>query len=262
MFIGKISKVIILLCLVRITYVVEAQAYYGEHGIGKIELIDDSTVLAYFVEHWRPSTGSFEKLTYYKSGDLIFISSSTKPRAKIDTCMCDDSVVDDNLNHTIPVIAKVFHQKGELIFPADYYLAYEEIAFLDTITKKIRVNIYYQEDAIVVINSSGFYCRAFLPGIFTRKLNGKRCHAVIDISGSFTNHGLFLENFPLRVDGKKLIPVDSLKNFQCWIDNGFYFPQMQENTEKCAFKYPTAEWNIGLHGLPGIFPFQVHSLSY
>lgn len=262
MFTGRINKAILLLCIVGITHVMEAQTYYGKHGIGKMELMDDSTILAYFVDRWIPDKGSFEELSYSKSGDMIILNSATEPRAKIDTCLCDDSVVEDELNHVIPVIAKVFLPKGELIIPADYYLAYEEIAFLDTMTKKVKVSIYYQEDAIVVINAFGFYCRAFLPGDLIRLPSGGECHAVVDISGSFTNHGLFFKDFPLRIKGKRLVPADSLKNFQCWIENGFYFPIMKKTRKRCTFEYPTAEWNIGLNGLPGIFPFQVHSLSY
>lgn len=262
MFTVRINKAILLLCIIGITHMMEAQTYYGKHGVGKMELLDDSTILAYFVDRWIPDKGSFEKLSYSQSDDLIILNSATEPRVKIDTCLCNDFGVEDELNHVIPVIAKVFLPKGELIIPTDYYLAYEEIAFLDTITKKVKVSIYYREDAIVVINAYGFYHRVFLPGNLINMPSEGVCHAVIDMSGSFSIHDLCFKDFPMRIKGKRLVPADSLKNFQCWIDNGFYFPTMKKTKKRCTFTYPTAVWNKGLNGLPGIFPFQASSFAH
>ena len=39
---------------------------------------------------------------------------------------------------------------------------------------------------------------------------------------------IYLTNFPLLIRGKKLIPLNEYKNFECFVYNGFAIPQMDQ----------------------------------
>ena len=61
-------------------------------------------------------------------------------------------------------------------------------------------------------------------------------------------YALFNE-FPLVVKGDSIIPVDNEKNYQCWIDNGFFFPIMKKSYDKPWEAKDLPYQRIGLEGI-------------
>lgn len=260
LFSGKRNSLLLFICFFSTTSLGNAQTYYyGQDSIGCLEIKNDSVLFAYFIDCWRPVTGSYEEVFYHRKGDTIFLSTHNKPRARIDTAMHINTAEKDKNEQSVPVIIKVFHKKDSKKSSSPYNLVYEDIEYLDTVTNRITTNIISQEAAIIVIKIAHTYLRVFVPekNANGNGLNENGSAVSIDVSGAYANHGLFLEDFPLLIDGDCLCPIDAEKNFQCWIDNGFYFPVMQKKLEKRYFRYPTAEWNIGLQGLSGFFSFQL-----
>ena len=258
----KVSKIVLVVLLVTSSMVCPAQSYYGLDSVGRVDIVDDSTLQAYFVNYWRPITGSFQTISYAKHGDTLILNTYNRPRARVDTCGYFTS---DEVRCSFgykPVIAKIYCPNDVMKgLPTEYLLSYEEIAYMDTLSKKVAVILYGEESSIVVIKYSHVYIRAFVPKMTRPKRErGKEFYAVIDISGTFSTHGLYLEDFPLLETDGSLVPLNEEKNFQCWINNGFYFPQMMLYKGKKNFLYPTVEWTMGIIDLPGIFSFQAQGL--
>ncbi|MDI6833868.1 MAG: hypothetical protein QMD02_08525, partial [Bacteroidales bacterium] len=43
---------------------------------------------------------------------------------------------------------------------------------------------------------------------------------------------IFLNNFPLIINGNKIFPAFETDNEQCWAENGFYFPVMKKSKKE------------------------------
>lgn len=138
-----------------------------------------------------------------------------------------------------------------------YYLAYETIEYIDKTTNKVAVQLSNTESCIIVIKYAMVYTRVFMPEFATEERSWREPYAIIDVSGLYNNEELFFDNFPLHISNDMLYPTDTVKNFQCWIDNGFFFPIMKRTHKKSEFNYPASYWNIGIKGLLGVFSFQL-----
>lgn len=260
---------IIAFCLFTIIFIKSpAQYYYGENGYGKLNIVNDSVMRAFFIDHYEHDKGSFTDIIYSRNGDTLFLTSRYKQSAIFDTLISMSEVFEPTSNFS-PVIMKVYYKfdyfdslilgSKSLMDTINYYLGYEEIAYWD----RNRNNVICfldnpSRECIIVLRIAATYIRVNVPSVIKKTEKKKNYYAIIDISGSFSyGHMISLDKFPLLVRDDSLYPIDSSKNFQCWIDNGFFFPVMKKGLPKGQFKYSNAVWNKGLTNLRGLFFFQI-----
>ena len=65
---------------------------------------------------------------------------------------------------------------------------------------------------------------------------------------STCRYALFNE-FPLLMKGDSIYPIDNEKNYQCWIDNGFFFPIMTKGHDDPGEARDIPYKRIGLEGI-------------
>lgn len=245
-----------------------SQNFYGEKGYGRLTIVDDSTIKAYFLDNSIHGDGFHNIISYYKSGDTLFLNSGHLPNYTFDS-LRTTGITFPPTNGSVPVIMKVFGRTDELDTSTfgcywvnegcDYYLEYENIAYFEKESKTVIGEIHDPTKShIAVFKLYGYFIRAYIPKQREEYNLKEHFYASIDFSGSFKNSGkVTFDKFPLLLKNGSLYPIDKEKNFQCWIDNGFYFPIMHQSEGKRHYEYMTLEWNIGLHGLKGLYLFQL-----
>lgn len=134
--IKKNIPIIILLSCLSAT-ICTAQSYYGQDSIGRVDITNDSTLKAYFVNYWRPATGSFQPIPYVRHGDTLILNTGNCPRARVDTCGYFTPEEVQCSTGCNPVIVKIYCPNDVMKgLPIEYLLAYEDIAYMDTTSKK------------------------------------------------------------------------------------------------------------------------------
>ncbi len=111
----------------------------------------------------------------------------------------------------------------------------EKIFYMDTISYQLYIP--YKEvfdcpySEIIMVYLVGCYARLCKDA--DKSLYTPYDYLQIDMSNFYalSQHALFNE-FPIVVKGDSIFPVDNEKNYQCWIDNGFYFPVMVKGCGK------------------------------
>ncbi len=210
-----------------------SQIYYGKNNFGKFELINDSICSVSFMFDYENKT---DTCYYYTNNDTIFISS--KRINPIEVSVYSEK---QEYNQHYPVLLKSY------IKHKDSYELLHEYSYgtYDTINKIIHFNQYKPiKNSIIVIKDGPIYYR------FIWEYDSVS-HFSINDHNRYQQY-TFFNNFPLLVKKNKLIPINKEKNFNCWIENGFYFPIMKKS--KISKKYKTvAYWSAGLRGLPSGF---------
>jgi hypothetical protein len=212
---------------------IHSQNYYGDNDFGKLEFINDTICLAYFI-----NTSEFidNQICYYqKSNDTIFLS--TRIKNPFEIIINNDEHI---INCDSPILTKQYRKNNEGYKLVDEFSG----GFYDVEEKQIVYNfISFDEGDIIVIKEFIFYRR------LRWDKNERSRFSMIKCLDNGVDNSIYFNNFPLLMKGNKLIPIDKDENEKCWINNGFYFPVMTKSKKEKEIK-TIPRWTIGLQGLP------------
>lgn len=214
---------------------INAQTYYGKKDFGKIEFIKDSIVTISFAR--ANLDNQIDTCYYRKNEDTLFLSSKLKTRYEVQI-----NNKEQPIGLGFPTLIKLYWKTGK-----KYELMFEYLSIYDTVNNQIVFNGDFTilNNTILVISGGYYYNRMIWKNEESKYFTLKK------IKYSGLQH-VFLDNFPMLIKGNKLIPIDENKNFQCWVDNGFYFPTMKKSKKEKEYK-TIGYWSIGLRGLPSGF---------
>lgn len=209
-----------------------AQTYYGKKDFGKIEFVKDSVCTVSFAGEGLYNI--IDTCYYRKNGDTLFLSSKLKTRYEVQL-----NNKEQPIGQGFPTLIKVYWKTGK-----KYELMFEYLSIYDTVNNQIVFNNDFPilDNTILVISGGYYYNRMIW------KNKESRYFTIKKVKYSGLQH-VFLDNFPLLIKVNKLIPIDETKNFQSWVDNGFYFPVMKKSKKEKEYK-TIGYWSIGLRGLP------------
>jgi hypothetical protein len=219
--------------------ILNAQTYYGTNKLGRLEILNDSLYSVSFYalnEITYVDTG-----TYKRNNDTILLNSKVKRPFE---------VIDRDEEYDFPKTCNRLFIKHYIDFKKGWQLVYEYNAshmFFDSINNQLICNWMPSDSLdILVISNSFIYRRLRKTGVRTQFFTIK----FLDDKNKMDR--IYFDNFPLKIKGNKLIPIDKKKNEQCWVDNGFYFPKMKKSNTKKEYDRIIVSYR-GLRGLPSGF---------
>lgn len=222
--------------------------YVGVDGRFVLSFANDSIIQARFFN--TDIYDRYQKIHYRRSGDTIFLHNSSQPRVSYSLCKLKD-IQDMEGVGGIPVTVRFFSPKqfkGKRVVQ-EHSLEYEEIFYMDSTSLQILIPYrdYAQFSDIVIVSHKYYSARLYKD--IDRSWPPKYDYLKIDMSNRYSlcHYALFNE-FPLVVKGDSIFPVDNEKNYQCWIDNGFFFPIMTIGRGKPKKAKGIAYWCAGLEG--------------
>ena len=195
----------------------EAQTYYGKHGQGKFVILNDSIGVCYFnvivgidILTWDPDTCRIRK-----NFDTLFITTINNPKM-VHLYPSNDNLKIENV----------------LLFPAITLYSYSAEwddwmiitigAWSDSIQRKTFVKDVFLEKGMYVMKEGWLVWY-------------DRYSFVCDSSGRYDiaidfgkKDDVVLDEMPLLIKGKNLVPINDSLQIQCWAENGFFFPRMQK----------------------------------
>lgn len=211
-----------------------AQNYYGSRQFGHIEILNDSTCTICFIidPNINNSMGGkmIDTCSIEKSGDTIYISTRIRQRfeAVDNNCFCDSS-------EKTPMVFKTYYQNYNEI---NYHLGGENVCYsCDDLIDFTDCGVFEDGEIVVV--------HYFVEYVRVKWIYGKDTHV---LKYNWVD-GCCLDRFPLLIKGNRLKPINTEKNEQCWIENGFYFSTMKRSRKEKSFDV-IGRWSIGLRGLP------------
>lgn len=202
-----------------------AQTYYGNNGQGKFIIINDSTGVGYFkagigVDCWIWNTDTFR---LRKSNDTLFLSN-LNPKQMLHFFPSSENLTIKNVLDLESITLYSYNN----VF--DSWTIERMGAWSDTVQRKIFVkDVFLRKKRLYVMlkESPGasfrfsFYCEK--PGRF-------------DIEIDFGSKGTILNEMPLLVKGRKLIPANDSMQICCWAENGFFLPVMLIKNKPSYYK--------------------------
>lgn len=201
-----------------------AQHFVAKDGSGELNIINENQYEISFYSisgaDSEPEASFFDTGYYRISNDTMFLTSKTLTWADIVTTY--DTSRLERLNEASYLI-----QNFGVNLHGKWYEQY----------KYIVRDVYRKGDTIVL------YCPRFLSRgcilsvydnyIQRRVIPNKRLFFSYQKEPSFyviiypdNVDRIYLDNFPVLIRGKKIIPIDENKNFECFVYNGFGFPKM------------------------------------
>lgn len=224
--------------------------YTGIDGRFVLSFANDSIVQARFFNVDR--FDRYQKIRYRRSGDTIFLHNSSQPRVPYSLCK-QEQIQDMAGKADIPVIVRFFYPKQpkERGVVQEHRFFLEEVYYMDSVSLQILIpykSFHCQYSDIIVVSHNNYFVRlckdidsSFFPPYDYLK---------IDMSNRYSlcQYALFNE-FPLLVKGDSIFPLDNEKNYQCWIDNGFFFPVMIKGHDKPWEAKDIPYWSVGMEGV-------------
>lgn len=202
--------------------------FYGTDSLGELIVINDSEyVMSFYFNTY--DNALYDTGTYVIIGDTMLLYSKVR-RGYVH--IKDDVSIYDFWNEYHAYLYRF--EKGRYVrkkyFPVnafgnDYYNKHFDFH----LCSEIKTG-----DIIVFEEKSPFLFRRFLIDTFT--LDGQSLSLLRFIDTKADR--LYFDAFPLLLKKDSIIPIDSEKNFRCWVENGFYFPTMKrEHTSKKKIKF-------------------------
>ena len=225
--------------------------YTGINGYFVLSFVNDSIVQARFFEvdqlQW------YQKIHYYSNGDTIVLHNSKQNRVPYSVCGAND-VKSVGINEGIPVIVKYFYsnQNESIDGRRERLLLHEEVLFMDSLVQHLYIPykaIPCRYSNLIMLNYGGYFVR--LQKDIDTSYEGwfSNDYLKIDMSPQYLMWGEALFNeFPLVLQGDTIYPIDAGKNYQCWIDNGFFFPIMVKGKDDPWEARDIPANRIGLEG--------------
>lgn len=204
---------------------IEAQTYYGNNGQGKFVILNDSIGVCYFnagigvdIWLWHPDTCRIRK-----NFDTLFITTINNPKM-VHLYPSNDNMKIEHVFH-LPVITLYSYNAG-----FDSWKIEALGAWSDSIQRKTFVkNAFLEKGRMYVMTECwwhwyerySFFCDS---------------SGMYDIEIDFGSKGVVLEEMPLLIKGKSLVPINDSLQIQCWAKNGFFFPLMQKRKKPTSFQ--------------------------
>ena len=213
-----------------------AQHYFARNGSGELRLIDDYRYEASFYSMSGVDSGretSFFDTGYYRvRHDTLSLSSATCSWADVFTAYDTSGLKRvDSAQYLIQLMGVNGLGKWH-----EYY--------------KYIVRDVFRKDDTIVLFCPGYLYRNSILSVYDNHLQRR----VIPDESLFFSYGvkknyyiiiypdnirrIYLDEFPLLIRGRKLIPIDNDKNFRCFVYNGFFFPKMDQKEREL--------WKIGV----------------
>lgn len=224
--------------------------YVGVDGRFVMSFANDSIIQARFFS--EDMLNRYQIIRYRRSGDTIFLHNSSQTRVPYSLCNLEQ-IQDIDGAEDIPVIVSFFYPKQSKGRGGvqEHLLLHEGIYYMDSISLQILIpykKVYCQYSDIIVVSHGNYFVR------FCKDIDSSYYpsydYLKIDLSNRYSSclYALFNE-FPLLVKGDSIYPVDNEKNYQCWIDNGFFFPIMTKGHDKPCEAKDIPYWRAGIEGV-------------
>ena len=222
--------------------------YTGIDGRFVLSFADDITVQARFfmVDRFQ----RYQKIHYHTNEDTIFLHNFSQARIPYSLCKSKDA---KNIKPEtgIPVIVKFFHPKQGAWKKEvqEQVLLHEGIYYMDSASSQLYIPYAdCQYSNIIIVNTGSYYARLYKD--VDTSIYPSYDYLKIDLSNRYSAclYALFNE-FPLLIKGDSIIPIDTAKNYQCWIDNGFFFPTMTKGRNKPWEAKDIPYWRVGIEGI-------------
>ena len=222
--------------------------YVGVDGRFVMSFANDSIIQARFYKVDR--FDRYQEIRYRRSGDTVFLHNSTQPRMPYSLCKFESSPDGEGLSGEQVIVSFYSPMKPkEKGVVQEHRLEYVGIYYMDTASRQILIpaHIYRRYSDIIVVHHRAFFSR--LCKDIDESSYPAYNYLKIDMSNLYPTcyHALFNE-FPLVIKGDSILPVDNGKNYQCWIDNGFFFPKMVKGHGKPWEAKDIVWWRAGLEG--------------
>jgi hypothetical protein len=212
-------------------YNCHAQHYIAKDGRGELRIIDESRYEISFFSisgvpcddpNDEPKTAFYDTGYYRVVMDTLFLSSEKQSWADIVTAY-DTSGLErmDTARYLIQNLAVNGHGKW-----FEHY--------------KYIVGDVFRKGDTIILYCPKFLCRDCIISVYDNIIQRR----IIPNEKLFFSYGkeksyyviiypdkvdrIYLTNFPLLVRGKELIPFNEHKKFECFVYNGFVFPQMDQ----------------------------------
>lgn len=203
--------------------------YTGIDGRFVLSFANDSIVQARFFKFDR--IRRYQKIHYRTNGDTVFLHNYSQTRIPYSRCSSEDVKI-ITPGKGIPVVVKFFYsiQPDTIKRVRERKLLDEIVYYMDSISQQLYIpynSVACLYSNIIVLSCENYYARLYKEIDTSYEGMISNDYLKIDFSnrGYMSLEALFNE-FPLVMKGDSIFPVDSEKNHQCWIDNGFFFPIM------------------------------------
>lgn len=226
--------------------------YTGINGHFVLSFANDSIIQAHFLSIDRYQR--YQKIPYRRKGDTIFLHNSTQARLPYSICSSTEAK-QPRPQEGIPVVVRFFsplHPDKKMAIQ-EHRLNHEGVFYMDSTTRQIYIP-YGKEyclysDIITVCDEGQYHVRLYKDLDVSYTGGQSEYYLKIDLSklNSVWRDALFNE-FPLLIKGDSIFPLDNEKNYQCWIDNGFFFPIMAKGHNKPWEAKDIPYWRVGLEG--------------
>lgn len=251
--------------------------YYGNKSkLGELEFINDSLYRVAFYFYgvgWQ----EYDTGYYRKKDDTIFLTSMEKTAFElIEDYYVKNDYIDCPERYPNVIFPRTFlishYTRGyklsflqKLFNPVipqnrcrsrDKYYSFigDEFRYvgLDT-TDRVLIfpNGVFPEDILIIDSPEGVKRRIMVPqkwnpriGITYLRIKDDKCHRV------------YLNNFPLLIGRGKLKPCSPESNKRCFVDNGFFFPEMSDKRpDESYFRYSRYFYYCPYRGIIGFRHF-------
>ncbi len=221
--------------------------YTGIDGRFVMSFANDSIVQARFFQ--VDCFQRYQKIHYHASGDTIFLSNCSQVRIPHSLCRAKDV---ENVPQTgVPVVVKFFYPKQGVWRKEvqEHLLLHEGIYYMDSVS--LLLYIPYEDcqySNFIIVEHGSYYVR--LCKEIDTFYYSSYDYIKIDMGNRYSMcHYAMFNEFPLVIRGDSIFPVDNEKNYQCWIDNGFFFPIMAKCHDKPWEAKDIPYSKIGLEGI-------------
>lgn len=224
--------------------------YTGIDGRFVLSFANDSIIQARFFS--EDMFDRYQKIRYRRSGDTIFLHNSSQPRVPYSLCK-QEQIQNIEEKTGIPVMVRFFYplQPKERGVAQEHLFFQEEVYYMDSVSLQILIpykSVHCQYSDILVVSHENYFVR--LCKDIDSSYYPRYDYLKIDMSNMYSlcHYALFNE-FPLVIKGDSIFPVDNEKNYQCWIDNGFFFPIMTKGHDKPWKAKDIPYWMVGIEGI-------------
>ena len=223
--------------------------YTGIDGRFVISFANDSIIQARFFSEDR--FDRYQKIHYRRSGDTIFLHNSSQPRVPYSLCKLEQIQDIEEKTGTL-VMVRFFYPKQSMGrgVVQEHLLMHEGIYYMDSISLQIYIpykEVYCHYSDIIVVSHKNYFVR--LCKDIDSSYYPRYDYLKIDMGNMYSScHYALFDEFPLLVKGDSIFPIDNEKNYQCWIDNGFFFPIMTKGQDESWKAKDIPYWRVGLEG--------------
>ena len=224
--------------------------YVGVDGRFVMSFANDSIIQARFFNVDR--FDRYQKIHYRRSGDTIFLHNSSQPRVPYFLCT-QEQIQNREGAGGLPAIVRFFYPKQSMRrgVVQEHLLMHEGIYYMDSISLQIYIpykEVYCHYSDIIVVSHKNYFVR--LCKDIDSSYYPHYDYLKIDMSNRYSLcHYALFNDFPLLVKGDSIFPIDNEKNYQCWIDNGFFFPIMIKGHDKPWEAKDIPYRSVGIEGI-------------